>query len=70
MASNSSIEECILDFIRDAPIRGEIATRENAIFFVTGRLGVLPSTVAGVFKAMVQGGKIKHLSGDRITMPE
>lgn len=70
MVDDGKIEECILDFIRDAPIRGEIATRENAIFHVTGRLNILPSTVARVFKAMVAAGRIKHISGDRIMMPE
>jgi hypothetical protein len=68
--TNETIEEAILDFMRDAPSLGILATRENAIFQVTGRLGVLPSAVTRVLAAMVAAGKIKHISGDRLIFPE
>lgn len=68
--ADDRIESYIIDFIRDAPTRGDIPTRENAIFFITGKIDVLPSAVAKVFSAMVASGKIKHISGDRIVLPD
>lgn len=66
--AESTIEERVVAYVRDATARNEMPTRFNAIRHVTGELDVLPSAVTKVIARLIEAGTLKHVSNDQLKL--